>query len=126
MLQTSSNTRCQVRIKQQAQHNDSFYNPSRCSLFGLWKHKFGLNTVSQNRWERRSDLTGVVFRTAANEDPPFVKTVRLSQNFKSPKSGQLIDNRAGLENIHLGPSLYGDIWDSLQMLMNFNYTMVEF
>ena len=110
-----------------SKHNTmTVFNPSRCSLFGLWKYKLGLYTVPQNRWERRSDLTGVVFRTAANEDPPFVKTVKLGQNFKSPKIGQLIDNRAGLENIHLGPSLYGDIWDSLQKLLNFNYTMVKF
>lgn len=104
---------------------DSFYL-FRCSLFGLWKYKLGLNTLPQNRWERRSDLTGVVFRTAANEDPPFVKTVNLAEDFESPKNGHLKDNRKGLKNIHLGPSLYGDLWESLQKLMKFNYSMVKF
>ena len=104
---------------------DSF-NLFRCSLFGLWKYRLGLNTLPQNRWERRSDLTGVVFRSAANEDPPFVKTVKLGEDFESPKTGHLKDNRNGLENIHLGPSLYGDLWESLQKLMKFNYSMVKF
>ena len=64
-------------------------------------------------------------RTAANEDPPFVKTVRVSEDFTSVPAGQMRDNRHGLDNIYLGPSLYGDLWVALQRLMNFNFTMVD-
>ena len=104
----------------------TIWTSSRCSLFGLWHYRLGLNTLPQNRLEKRSDLSGVVFRTAANNDPPFVKTVKLKELFfSSPMAGHLQDTRIGLENIHLGPSLYGDLWESLQKLMNFNYTMVR-
>ena len=99
---------------------------TRCSLLGFWHYTFGLYTLPQNRLEKRSDLSGVIFRTAANNDPPFVRTVNLEEGVSSPMEGHLQDTRIGLDNIHLGPSLYGDLWESLQKLMNFNYTMVMF
>ena len=49
----------------------------------------------------------------------------MGEDFNSPMSGHMRDNRIGLDNIYLGPSLYGDLWESLQKLMNFNYTMVK-
>ena len=131
MLQTSSNIKCQVRIK----NNNSKYVMDnmnifyRCSPSGVWHYRFGLNILPQNRLEKRSDLSGVVFRTAANNDPPFVRTVNVKLgelDFSSPVAGHLQDTRIGLENIHLGSSLYGDLWESLQKLLNFNYTMVRF
>ena len=76
-------------------------------------------------------MTKCFNRTAANEDPPFVKTVRVSEDFTSSPAvpavpaGHLRDNRQGLDNIYLGPSLYGDLWVALQRLMNFNFTMVD-
>ena len=70
-------------------------------------------------------MTKCFNRTAANEDPPFVKTVPVSEDFTSGPAGQMRDNRQGLDNIYLGPSLYGDLWVALQRLMNFNFTMVN-
>ena len=82
----------------------------------------------ENKWELRRDLTGVVFRTASNHDPPFVETINIEKDnvYSSPlPRGYFVENDSStLTRIFLGPSLYGDIWSLLQNTFNFTYSMV--
>ena len=68
-----------------------------------------------------------LLRAAATSDPPFVTTIAEAEAGAggwSPPPGWSRRNNVGFENIHLGPSLYGDIWGELQRITNFSYSMV--
>ena len=107
------------------------YRPSpdsdlKIQLWGLWSQETGLDLVPRQKWELRRDLSGIVFRTAANDDPPFVKTiVDGDQSISEHPRGYVQNKDDSLEGIFLGPSLYGDIWSSLQRITNFSFSMVS-
>ena len=96
----------------------------RSQLWGVWSCDDGEVMIPRDRWHLRRDLTGVVFRTAANEDPPFVKTISDSGDDTMHPPGYVRSSSESLKKIFLGPSLYGDIWSSLQSITNFSYSMV--
>ena len=100
---------------------------SRCAIWGYWHPELGLDIYPLNKVELRSDLSGIVFKTASNHDPPFVRTIDVNsvEDVKS-RSGYILEKQDNLQNIILGPSLYGDIWESLQRKTNFSYSMVTF
>ena len=90
-------------------------------FWGLWVEDFGLEVLQREKWERRHDLSNVIFRTTTENDPPYASTSDI-QNKKLPK-GYLIKNNS-TKNVKLG-MFYGEIWESLQYTTNFSYWMVR-
>ena len=80
--------------------------------------------LHSKKWELRRDLSDVHFQTASNHDPPFVSVVRVEDSRSSLPYKYHLSSDVSAVNIYLGPSLYGDIWRSLQKITNFSYSMV--
>ena len=98
----------------------------KVQLWGLWSKETGLDLVPRQKWELRKNLSGIVFRTASNNDPPFVNTIVVqNQAISEPPRGYILNEDDSFERIFLGPSLYGDIWSSLQSITNFSFSMVS-
>ena len=92
--------------------------------FGSWNRDLGLAMLLSKKWEIRKDLTDVHFKTASNHDPPFVSLELAESSQGLPYKYQLTSDGSGTP-VFLGPSLYGDIWEALQRITNFSYSMVQ-
>ena len=92
---------------------------NRTPIWAVWDDENGLEVLQKEKWERRRDLSAVIFRLATDHDPPYSSTSKVKRNML-PKGYIWVEN---LELIELG-MFYGEIWNSLQCLTNFSYWMV--
>jgi hypothetical protein len=90
-------------------------------IWAVWEADLGLEVLQQEKWERRRDLSDVVFKVAAEHDPPYASTSKV-QATKIPTGYLLVDDSIK-DFIEIG-MFYGEIWESLQYTTNFSYWMV--
>ena len=82
----------------------------------------GFEVLQKEKWERRRDLTGVVFRVTSETDPPYAVTA--PANMRELPKGYTFTQKDKDAFIVL-TGIYGDIWESLQHTTNFSYWMVN-
>ena len=91
-------------------------------IWAIWDYDLGLEVLQHEKWERRRDLSDVIFRVASEQDPPYTSTSKV-QKGNLPKGYLWIDDSID-ELIEIG-MFYGEIWLSLQYMTNFSYWMVR-
>ena len=91
-------------------------------FWALWVEDLGLEVLQHEKWERRRDLSDVVFKAATEHDLPYAATSKVET--KNLPKGYILDKDTSNTLIKLG-MFYGEIWESLQHTTNFSYWMVK-
>ena len=91
-------------------------------FWALWVEDLGLEVLQPEKWERRRDLSEVLFKVSTEHDPPYAATSKVKAKIL-PK-GYILAKDTSNKYIKLG-MFYGEIWESLQQTTNFSYWMVK-
>lgn len=84
------------------------YFPLSVVSTGNWSENASLNMVEDEKWDRRRNLTGVVFRVATLESKPYITSL-------TP-----IKNKNGFFEMR---GMFAEVFFALQEVMNFSFTV---
>ena len=83
-----------------------------------------MEIFQQEKWERRRDLTNVLFRTTSAEDPPYASMKLITESMSKLPNGYDAESNSNSGFVIL-EMFFGEVWESLQQMTNFSYWMVR-